>query len=433
MENEFLIFDYIDGKLSPQQEEAFFNLLSQNEELRTEFKQQLALKTAFTKDLHTFVPSPETTMSLFSKMGIGAGVGAASSTLVNTSPSLFSKVLSFIGSTAFKSVAVTLLTAGITFFGLLKYEVIEWYDEEGNTIKNLTVNKVDETPKPQEINAINNLNDGVSSDNQEPQIKIVEKIVDRSKFIFTFDTLKLSGNERVKAVEFFNSLKNENTQSDISENKLIEIENTSITPLKPNFNFNPEFRINNERYNSPTLNLSSYNIDLPISIEYTNAVQNSMLSNNNDININRDYSAILNSRIGLFYNHNSELQFGVEYRAEDFFQEFNIIDGNGRLLTYYQQPEFNIISGAIRYLPNFTKFNVSFLEFEPFVLASYGADLSGGGIVARAGAGLNCYVTDIFYIQTLFDYSNLNFKQGDMNYNSRKTGLNVGFGWNLSK
>ncbi len=90
MENEFLIFDYIDGKLSPQQEEAFFNLLSQNEELRTEFKQQLALKTAFTKDLHTFVPSPETTMSLFSKMGIGAGVGAAISTLVNTSPSLFS-------------------------------------------------------------------------------------------------------------------------------------------------------------------------------------------------------------------------------------------------------------------------------------------------------------------------------------------------------
>jgi hypothetical protein len=433
MENEFLIFDYIDGKLSPQQEEAFFNLLSQNEELRTEFKQQLALKTAFTKDLHTFVPSPETTMNLFSKMGIGAGVGAATSTLVNTTPSLFSKIVTFIGSTAFKSVAVTLLTAGITFFGLLKYEVIEWYDEEGNTTQNLTVNKVNETPKPQEINANNNLNGGVSSDDQEQQIKIVEKIVDRNKFIFTFDTLKLSGNEKIKAIEFFNSLKNENTQSDIVENNLIEIDNASINPFKPNFSFNPNFNINNERYNSPILNLSNFNIDLPISVEYTNALQKSMLSNNNDININRDYSGLLNSRIGLFYNHNSQFQFGVEYRSEDFFQEFSIIDGSGRLLTYYQQPEFNVVSGVFRYLPNFSKFNISFLEFEPFVLASYGADLSGGGIVARAGVGLNCYVTDNLYVQALYDYSNLNFKQGDMNYNSRKTGLNLGIGWNFNK
>ena len=94
--------------LNPQQEEAFFQSLSQNDELRTEFKQQIALKSVFTKDLHTFVPSPETTMNLFSKLGMGTGIGVVASTLSNSNQGFFAKLLSFFSPVDLKTPDITL-------------------------------------------------------------------------------------------------------------------------------------------------------------------------------------------------------------------------------------------------------------------------------------------------------------------------------------
>lgn len=439
MENEFLIFDYLDGKMTAQQEESFFNLLSQNDELRTEFKQQLALKTAFTKDLHTFVPSPETTMSLFSKMGIGAGAGAVSSALVNSSPSIFSKVLGVFGTTAFKSAAVTLIAAGATFFGLLKYDVIEWYDEEGSgkTTIALNSNKIiesNETPKPQEINANNNSSLGENTNNSEPVIKVVEKIVTKDNFIFTIDTLKLKGEEKIKAKTFFDKLEDKFAQ-------LVNDEDSNINSLEiselANYNFNSSFNnIPNGNFGnlkSQPINFNNSNMNLPISFELGGSFYNSKLNNANNIDINRDYSSILNGRLSLFYNQSSEFQIGVDYRVEDFFQQFSIIDGNGRLLTYYQQPEFTVMSGVLRYLPDYLDYDFGIIKVQPLISASYGADLIGKGTVSRAGIGSNFYFGDNLYFQAMVEYSNLSFKQDEINYNSNKLGVNVGIGYNLSK
>lgn len=441
MENEFLIIDYLDGNLNPQQEEAFFQSLSQNDELRTEFKQQIALKSVFTKDLHTFVPSPETTMNLFSKLGMGTGIGVVASTLSNSNQGFFAKLLSFFSPVALKTAGVTLLTSALVFVGLLKFNIIEWYDTENGTVNNSNVlvqNKDINTPTLQEKN-VNELDNNQVSKLSELKPKIIERIIPINNYIFTNDTTKLKGIERERAVEFYNDLaynskvtKNNILQDNSSD--LVNLTNSNIKEWKSDYGIDVVLNpMNYKPLNSPVFHLSSNNFDIPISLEYSNAGYNSVLNNSNEIKINRDYSSLLNSRVGVYYNYNKELQFGLDYKSESFFQEFNIIDNRGSLLTYYQQPEFKVMSGVLRYLPDYLKLDLNYFELSPYIMASYGVDLFGGGNVMRTGLGINLYFSDQFYLQSSFEYSNLTFKQDKVNYNSNKYGVNFGLGWNLGR
>lgn len=441
MENEFIIIDYLDGNLNPQQEEEFFQLLSQNDELRTEFKQQIALKSVFTKDLHTFVPSPEITMNLFSKLGMGAGIGVATSALTNSGQGFFGKLFSFFSPVALKTAGITLLTSAIIFVGLLKFNVIEWYDTENGNVSNsnaLVQNKDINSPNLQENNAKGLENNQISTLN-EPKTKVVERIIPINNYIFTNDTTKLKGSERERAVEFYNDLAStskvlENYNSQNNSSDLVYLTNSNIKELKSNYGIDLNFNnMNYKQLNSPVIKLSSNNFDIPISLEYSNAGYNSVLNNSNEIKINRDYSSLLNSRVGVYYNYNKEFQFGLDYKSESFFQEFNIIDNRGRLLTYYQQPEFKVMSGVLRYIPDYLNINLNYFELSPYLMASYGVDLFGGGNVIRTGLGINFYLTDQFYLQSSVEYSNLNFKQDKINYNSNKYSVNFGLGWNLGR
>ena len=438
MEDNFQIFDYLDGTMTPQQEESFFNNLLQNEELRTEFRQQVALKSVFAKDLHSYVPSPETTLNLFSKLGMGVAPVAAS-------PSFLSKLTSFINSSAVKSAGLTLLLSGITFFTLLKINVIEWYDADspkteliGNGIKP-DINAISTEKNTHNFNSSSNN----FKDTPITKTQIIEKVITKNSYIFTLDTFKLQGDEKQKAIAFLNNLQNdkelkdnklEKTDENISSVSLLSSSNLALYDLNfVNSNSPKIIQANLNNVNLPNLDLSSWNLDLPISVEISNSVVSQSLNNSSQIDINRDYSNLLNNKISLFYNLNSDFQIGADFRKESYFQEFNIIDKRSRLLTYYQQPEFNVLSGSFRYLPSFLELNTSFFDLKPFFMASYGLDLFGGGDVIRAGAGVNLYISKNMYFQASYDYSNLKYVQDALNYNSNKYNLNFGIGWNFSK
>ncbi|HYF02072.1 MAG TPA: hypothetical protein VEC36_01755, partial [Patescibacteria group bacterium] len=81
MEYSTLIDEFLDGTLAPELETGLFSALIQHDDLRTELRESLAIKTAIPKDHRAFIPSVQSTTSLFAKLNIpsvAAATGAAS-------------------------------------------------------------------------------------------------------------------------------------------------------------------------------------------------------------------------------------------------------------------------------------------------------------------------------------------------------------------
>lgn len=446
MEQEFLIFEYLDGEMNPAQEEAFFNLLSQNEELRLEFKQQIALKNAFVKDMKGFAPNPESTMNIFAKLGISAtALTAASNTIgSSSSTSFFGTISNFFTGTAAKSIISTLLVSLATFATLLKLEVIEWYDlEAGNKIvstkKVITPNNNQLT---NELESQTNLQNS-ELDNYQQNItpKTIEKIVYKNNFIFTIDTLKLKGAEKERAIALLNKLENYQnnillasnynlTSKEISELK--DIDYSIILENKSKFNYNPSLNsIPNQKVFIGTFSQFSNDWNIPISLEGNIQLFNNGLQK--EIDVNRAYSQINNLRLSAIWNINSEFSIGSNFTNESYYQNFNYIDKSGRTFEYFQKPEFNVLSAMLRYSPEYLRVNNNIIDIKPLTQASYGFDINGGGNVSKIGLGANIYVSEQLYFQLLSEYSNLTYLQDNQKYNSNKMVFTFGVGWNLGK
>lgn len=446
MEQEFLIFDYLDGEMNPSQEEAFFNLLSQNEELRLEFKQQIALKNAFVKDIKGFAPNPESTMNIFAKLGISAtALTAASNTIgSSSSTSFFGTITNFFTGTAAKSIISTLLVSLATFATLLKLEVIEWYDLEGGN-KIVSTKKVVSPNNNQLINSLenqNNLQNSELANSLENKIpNTIEKVVYKNNYIFTIDTLKLKGAEKERAIALLNKLENYQSNILLASNdnlnsreisELKDIDYSFILENKSKFNYDPSLNsIPNQKIFVGTFSQFNYEFDLPISLEFAGQAYNT--SSQNEIDVNRAYSQINNLKLTALWNVNSEFFIGGNFTNESYYQNFNFIDNNGRTYEYFQKPEFNVLSAMLRYSPEYLRLNTKIVDIEPLTQASYGVDLNGGGNVSKVGLGTNLYVSKSIYLQLLTEYSNLTYVQDNQKYNSSKIVYTFGFGWNLGK
>lgn len=437
MDNEFIIFEYLDGEMNPQQEEAFFNILAQNEELRTEFKHQLALKNSFVSDLRNYAPEPKSTLGIFTKLGISATALTAASNTIGTggTTSFLSSVTSFITGTAIKSVIATLAVSGITFFGLIQSDIIEFKNEENietNLTSSIAESKIENNTEIEEVSQIQNDESNLSDNISGNQLGNSKQIIYQNNYIFTIDTLKLKGEEKQKAIKLLNTI-NEIEKS-IANNQIEPIDYSYIEKnnyfhsdqkslLNSNIGFKPIRNSKLEFY----ANSSEFNLPLNFELNY-GQFNNSLVQ---EKEINRQYSALNNLKMNILYRLSNELSAGLNYSNESYYQTFNITTDNGRRLEYHQKPEFNVISAAIRYTPNFLKFGVSFVEIEPIIQASYGADFNGGGYVSRANSGVNLYLSNNVYLQLLGEYSNLNFKQGETKYNTDRIGVNFGVGFKL--
>jgi hypothetical protein len=70
------IHDFLDGSLESSEEENLFLLLSNDDDLRSELKQQLAMKDAIKSDTKAFSPSAASTMAIFSALGFATPIAA---------------------------------------------------------------------------------------------------------------------------------------------------------------------------------------------------------------------------------------------------------------------------------------------------------------------------------------------------------------------
>jgi len=72
MNNSELLLEFLDGDLSPDQEDALFSALASNSDLRREMKDHLAISSAVRGDMEAFSPPVESTRHIFSTLGFQA-------------------------------------------------------------------------------------------------------------------------------------------------------------------------------------------------------------------------------------------------------------------------------------------------------------------------------------------------------------------------
>ena len=71
------ILELLDGELDPMVEPTLFAELASNTDLRTEFKQQLAIRTAVQEDRMALLPPAALTSAVFAGLGFAAPIAGA--------------------------------------------------------------------------------------------------------------------------------------------------------------------------------------------------------------------------------------------------------------------------------------------------------------------------------------------------------------------
>jgi hypothetical protein len=112
MPHSQLINDLLDGELDSAGEAALFGMLANDSDLRADFMQQLAIKTALQQDRATLVPPISLTGAVFTGLGFAAPfAGAAGASALSQSGGIMSTWLAKIG----VPIMAALAAAGITY------------------------------------------------------------------------------------------------------------------------------------------------------------------------------------------------------------------------------------------------------------------------------------------------------------------------------
>lgn len=111
MEYRDHINDLLDGELEGSHESALFGELAVNSELRSEFKQQLAIRSAVQNDRVALIPPVALTSSVFSGLGFAGPLAGAAAGAVGAS--LLSTWLPKVGAPLLAAAAATAITWGV--------------------------------------------------------------------------------------------------------------------------------------------------------------------------------------------------------------------------------------------------------------------------------------------------------------------------------
>lgn len=126
MDYSTLLLEFIDGTLEHADEQALFNALSSNEELRGELKHLLAISSSVRNDEAAFIPQTASTQRIFAELGFTPPLPVPTASVSTTaSHSMATAIASGSGSTASllrrllptagSAVLASLATAGIVF------------------------------------------------------------------------------------------------------------------------------------------------------------------------------------------------------------------------------------------------------------------------------------------------------------------------------
>jgi len=409
MEKQRIISELLDGILPANNEEEIFTNLATDSNLRDEFRQQLNIKNSVKKDIKAFVPKAESTVKIFTKLGIA-------STLVSTA-TFGTRFAGFMSkySQAIYATATTTAISLVAYFGLLS---------GGGFFNNSDIsnNKLDPNNLASNLKSTAFIEDTIYT-TKEIQ-KESSKIIYRDRYIYTNNPEKLSGNEKSLALadrklvndynthlndehaaEVINQIINANVNR-INQNEVKRLNTLSTKPI------NLSNKINDNIFNPKQ---TTTNIDNPILINpditpifdfftlpFNVNIETSLASLSNIDKGTYNFTGN-NYRIATSIDVSEQWSVGFDLRRENHKLTDWKEDLSGDKVAFTSYPSFNFYSLTLRYSPTYLRYN----KLLPFMQVSAGLSQDKGSI-ARIMLGTNYYITK--NVSVLFGYNLNTFK-----------------------
>jgi len=408
MDYNILINEYLEGTLDAEQESQLFLALSSSDELRKEMRQSIELDKGLGKRVSAFVPSSASTVNLFTQLGIGTAVGAAS-----TAAALgFKHTLLTFFSTYSQAVITGLIAVAVTAGSFLAF-----YNPSDEVI--LAIDKYQ--------NSSNNGNNNNSESTQNGLLTFSDNDVKTEQFktdtVIKYITLSNVGSKETE----------KNLDTDY-ENKLSDIPEHSVKKIYIAQESRP---ITSNLYSESDMGLIS-NTELPHS-DYSpsdiNISLKKMLNTSLEVKGNGYWSipkpdvpqyntpTFSNIQLSLLYHLSDDFKAGIDFRQESFYQNFTGTNEIGEDFIYKQYPAYYSLSLMGRY--TFWSENM----YSTFGQMSLGGTATG--LVSRLMFGLEISpISSLSFIVGL-EGSMLTYIHQDNLFNSPKLGLNYGVSFNF--
>lgn len=411
MSYENLINGFIDGSLDNAQEEALFSAIATSEELRSHFKQQLAIERTCKQYSASLAPPAQTTVGVFSALGIKIKPIAdpiAAKTAGATKGTLLGKF--FYGITG--AIIATLLTT---------FVFVGYIIPDNN--RNITLRYA---------------NNNISS-NVDKTILNSQDIPTSVPIVTDYESTQLNskGISQKQKVIIHRSANNEEKETKIAannekENLVTNIENNSI-PLQElqELSILPQNVMNMSITNdsrdqfislykpdfSYLMNLTTIPEKLGFLVEAKGSQYYSLLNTSVPQAENVNFS---NFGLNLLYKLSDNFSLGIGIRQENFPQRYEGTDELGNEFIYKQNP--NLLS--IGLMGRYNLFNIG--QFGAFGQAELGANKAG--VLGRIAVGIEFTPENVIYMNLGIEASGLRYFHNDRIFYTPKAGLFYGIG-----
>lgn len=318
------IHDFLDGSLETSGEEEFFLNLANNEELRSELKQQLAMKEAIKSDTKAFTPSAASTMAIFSALGFSAtaataqtaGIGhKAKNLLSNYKQGLIGGIMS-----AAATIAVIFL-----LFNPMQNTAENDLPSIGANYSGMQAAKEDlDISIPKVVSK--------SIDSKEPQVII--------KYVSSPNEVAAAN----KSDEIISGKNNTGFSKDLKYSGYVD------NRTKPVLNYTNQAGLKDQSIIPASYLTDDQSVNSGFSLEVRGS-QDWLL---NDVNIApANFPKFNNMSLTALYSITDDLQAGIDIRQENFYQEFTGYDKKQKkIYSIQQQPNFTSAGIALRYTWN---------------------------------------------------------------------------------
>ena len=415
MEYEKIIHEYIDGTLEQERELELFSVLTQNEELRQDFRSQIAIKNAIRSDVKAFTPKAESTMKIFSTLGFESPVPAVTPTPITVAPSAVSTGF-FAGSgKIIQMIAGSVITAGLTaaillFF--LKPDLFSWFYSENSNSYSKNESSYPIIENYSDIPENNFLKYFIDDANDKKNTNIAPKII--YKYIL------------VEKKDSDLAVNNKNDDSGMMKNSTsnLVLQKSEIMPVEKFQNDLKKYALNNSNISSP------FDLNFSNNFSPKEAVGLKLEMRGNEVfyseieRVNPASNQIFNnSAIAIFYSASDELDLGFEYRRENFYQKFSGWE-NSKFYVYEQQPNFETYNLALRYMPSIFKNDY----LQPFAQGAFGLT-NNSGQIGRIMIGAELLPESQWSMIAGAEYSFMGYNYQNKNFYTDKFGLNFGISY----
>lgn len=417
------INSFVEGELDSSEDQELFSKMANNEDLRSELKNMIAISAAVKNNRKLFAKNKKSKKVVFAALGLSIPVADAVTGGVASAASgstVGYGIKSLLATGVLSAIATAIILWSFGGSGKSEYNTID----NKHLTQQLIVEIPHETPivSSKEVKVYNNdskyksmyeramlINNSLQQQISDFSEKIEEQqsiITKQSAEIATlsYEVRTLQGNLTINNNNYQElSEKQKDAQELISELGVINLElkeqlnsqaiNNSIEPmlLQPR---NGNSRWSAEWRGSQTYHTNSYDFE------------------------KSDLSQFNNNSLSIMYNFENGFSVGSEIRQETFLLEFTGKDANSITYLYRQEPNFTTLSLLGRYRYDMSN------SIDPFAQFTFGGNKIGvvgrlmGGIVYSPYSGLDMVLG--------LEYNNMSFQyQGDR-FNSGKLGINYG-------